>query len=389
MMRRNAALTVLAGLLLVLFAASVADAGLKLKDANGDEKIDLGFRLQVLGIFSERDLDGDGKFESYDDFRIRRARFRLKGTVNEHFGMFFQTDVSGNDIQMIDAYIHLKKDAKLQAFVGQHLSPSGRQNITSSGTLLALDRPGVIYKALTWGGRALSTFDTVTYGDSDSGIRGPAQVRDTGVTLFGVNSVSASTHFKYYVGIYDGTPGPGTDSERTTARLQLNLGDPEPSYYSVATYLGGKNTVSFGLSYDQQADVAGSRTPLTDYTFLSADMFLEKPAGTGWVNLEAAYLDLDLNGANPQAEGDGFYLQGGYLVNSKKWQVWALMEEWTANAPSGKGSYDLWRVGFSYFMAGHNANLKVGYENFSANAPIGSSTATSIGSLVVGLYTTY
>ena len=387
-MRRTTAVTMVAGLLLLMLGAGAADAGFKLKDAAGDEKIDLGFRLQVLGIFTDRDLDGDGNFESFDDFRIRRARFRLKGTVNDHFGMFFQTDVSGNDIQMIDAYIHLKKDAKLQAFVGQHLSPSGRQNITSSGTLLALDRPGVIYKALTWGGRALSTFDTSTYGDSDSGIRGPAQVRDTGVTVFGVNS-SGSTHFKYYAGMYDGTSAPGTDSERFTGRLQLNFGDPEPSYYSVATYLGGKDTVSIGLSYDSQSDVAGSRTPQTDYTFWNVDVFAEKPAGTGWVNFEAAFLNLDLDNANLQAQGDGFYVQAGYLTSTKKWQPWFLYEDWSADAPSGKGSYDLWRVGVSYFMKGHNANFKIGYENFSADANIGSSNEDSIGSLVMGLYTTY
>ena len=103
-MKRSLLTPTIAGLV-VLLLGTAAHAGLKLKDADGNEKIDLGFRLQILGISTERDLDGDGKFDSFDDFRIRRGRFRLKGTVNEHFGMFFQTDVSGNDIQMIDAYV--------------------------------------------------------------------------------------------------------------------------------------------------------------------------------------------------------------------------------------------------------------------------------------------
>lgn len=387
-MRRTTAITLMAGLLLLTLSAGAAYAGLKLKDDDGNEKIDLGFRLQVLGINTDRDLDGDGSFDSFSDFRIRRARFRLKGTVNEHFGMFFQTDVSGNDIQMIDAYIHLKKDAKLQAFVGQHLAPTSRQTITSSGALLAMDRPGSIYKALTWGGRGLSTFDTATYGDSDSGIRGSTQVRDVGVTVFGVNS-SNNTHFKYYLGTYDGTPAGGKDSERYTGRLQLNFGDAEPSYYSIASYLGGKDTVGIGVSFDTQSDVAGSRTPLTDYTYYEVDLFAEKPMGSGFVSFEAAYHSLDLDGANPQAEGDGFYVQAGYLMSNKKWQPWFLYDSWSADAASGKGSFDLWRVGVSYFIAGHNANLKIGYENFSTDANIGSSNEDSIGSLVIGLYTTY
>ncbi len=386
-MKRTLALTFAAGLLL-LFAATAANAGAKLK-INDKASIDLAFRLQVLGIFTDRDVDGDGDFESFDDFRVRRARFRLKGTVNEHFGMFFQTDVSGNDIRMIDAYIELKKDSWTRFFIGQHLAPSSRQNITSSGTLLAMDRPGLIYKSLTWGGRALSTFDTATYGDSDSGFRGPAQVRDTGITFHGIGDVSDTTHLKYYLGIYDGTPAPGTDGERTTGRIQLNFGDPEPSFYSIATYLGKKQTLAVGASYDTQSDVAGFNTSQTDYTYWNFDLFSEQPMGAGSVSFEASYHNLDLDGANPQAEGTGYYVQGGYLMGSKKFQPWFLFEDWSADAASGKGSYSMWRAGLSYFMAGHNANFKIGYESFSADANIGSSSEDSINSLVFGFYTTY
>lgn len=385
-MKRSPALLMLTCLLLFLCAAS-AQAGFKLKDADGNEKIDLGFRLQVLGKYTERDVDGGGDYESSDDFQIRRARFRLKGTVNPHFGMFFQTDVSGNDIIMIDAYIHLKKDAKLQAFVGQHLAPSGRQNITSSGALLAIDRPALVYKALTWGGRALSTFATATYGDADSGLRGPAQVRDTGVTVHGVNSKD-KTHFKYYFSIFDGIPAPGTDSLRYTGRVQFNFGDAEPSFYNSATYLGKKDTLAIGASYDTQSDVASARTPLTDYTMWNIDVFAEKPTGSGGaLTFEGAYQDFDLDGANPQAEGDGFYVQFGYYKN--KWQPWALYEDWSSDAASGKGGYSIYRVGVSYFMAGQNANFKAGFESFSADANIGSSREDSINSFVVGFYTTY
>ena len=384
-MKRTLALTLTAGLLLFLGAAA-AQAGFKLVDADGNQKIDLGFRLQVLGKFTDRDLNGDGKFESTDDFQIRRARFRLKGTINEHFGMFFQTDVSGNDVRMIDAYIHLKKDAKVQAFIGQHLAPSSRQTITSSGALMAMDRPGLIYKALTWGGRALTTFDTATFTDSAAGFSGSAQVRDTGITFHGVSSKD-KTHFKYYLGVYDGLPAGGTDSLRTTGRLQLNFGDAEPSYYSISTYLGKKDTFSIGASYDNQSDVAGSLTPRTDYTYWNFDVFAEKPAGGGSISFESAYHDLDLDNANLQAQGDGFYVQLGYYKS--KWQPWVLFEDWSSAAASGKGGYDMFRVGVSYFMAGHNANVKIGFESFSADTNIGSSSEDTIESLVIGLYTTY
>ena len=145
--------------------------------------------------------------------------------------------------------------------------------------------------------------------------------------------------------MYDGLSAAGTDSERMTGRLQFNFGDAEPSYYSIATYLGKKDTVGIGVSYDTQSNVAGSSTPLTDYTYWNVDVFAEKPQGSGAsVSFEASYHSLDLNGANAQAEGDGFYVQAGFLMSNKKWQPWFLYEDWSADAASGKGSYDLWRV---------------------------------------------
>lgn len=383
-MKRHPAVWTLVAVMLLSIGATSAYAGAKVKIGEEGE-IDLGFRLQVLGKFTEADLNGDGDFESVSDFQIRRARIRLKGTVNSWFSMFLQTDVSGNDIQMIDAYIHLNKNPHLQVFAGQHLAPSNRQNVTSSGTLLALDRPGNIYKSLTWGTRALSTFDTATYTDSDGGFRGPAQVRDTGVTLWGTGDFSDSAHYKYYVGTYDGISGSGYDSERYTGRFQLNFGDAESSYYSTANYLGKKNTIGIGVSYDTQSDVASSKTSLTDYSYYSVDVFASK----GPFTAEAAFMDLDLDGANPSVEGDGYYAQFAYLIDGNKWQPWALYESFSADELSGKGSYDLWRVGVSYFIKGHNANIKIGYESMNADANIGSSNEDTINSFVIGFYTTY
>ena len=76
-------------------------------------------------------------------------------------------------------------------------------------------------------------------------------------------------------------------------------------------------------------------------------------------------------------------------MSNKKWQPWFLYDSWSADAASGKGSFDLFRVGVSYFMKGHNANLKIGFESFNADANIGSSNEDSIQSLVIGFYTTY
>ncbi len=379
--------------LALLFLGTAAHAGFKLVDADGNEKIDLGFRLQVLAISSEHDTDGDGNYEAYDDFWLRRARFRLKGTLNEHFSIFLQTDLADRGVDVIDAYVHLQKSPQLQVFFGRHLPPSSRQTTTSDDTLLAMDRPGASYKPLTWGGKGVRTFGTETYNESVSGVGGrgvqEGPLRDDGVTAFGVRDFGDSVHLKYYLGVYDGWPDRLHDEERYAGRLQLNLGDAEPGYYSSANHLGEKRTFAIGASYDTQSDVDFFNKPSADYRYWSVDLFAEQPLAGGSLTFEAAYHDMDLGGAIAESEGEGFYFQTGYLIQKKKWQPWFLYEEWAADAASGHGSFDLWRAGISYFMEGHNANFKVGYERFQAGANIQMSNEDTVGSLVFGLYATY
>lgn len=382
-------LTILLTLLTVVLTAP-AFAGLKIKDADGNERIDLGFRLQVLGTSTQRDLNGDGQWEDYQAFRIRRARFRLKGTMTPNFGMFLQTDVSGNDVVLIDGYIALKHEMWLQAFAGQMLVPSSRQTITSSGALMAADRPNITYKSLTWGLRVLNAFATVTSTDSDLGIRGTAQVRDRGVTLFGNQGFGEKMSFKYYAGVYDGIQAPGTNNQRVTGRLQFNYGDQEAGYYYSSTYLGKKQTIELGATLDLQPNV-GALIDTTlyqaDYTFYNFDAFAEQPLGKGSVTVEAAYYNLDLQDTAPRLEGDGFYVQAGYYI--KKWQPWALYEMWKSKATDDKGSFNSYRVGFTYFMDGQRANIKVGYERIDSDATIASTNEKGLNTFLIGLYTTY
>ena len=73
---------------LILFACTLhAGAGAKL-DMTDESYLELGLRLQTLAIVSEKDLNGDGSYENYEDFVVRRARIRLKGVVNSYFSGF-------------------------------------------------------------------------------------------------------------------------------------------------------------------------------------------------------------------------------------------------------------------------------------------------------------
>jgi hypothetical protein len=416
MKRRTIAL--LAGFTAGLMTGGSAWAGAILK-IDDDSSIDLGFRVQAYSMQTDTDLDGDGSFDDETDFRVRRARLRAKLTVNKYVSAFIQTEAaddpggSGSDMRVIDSWVNLKYNNWAQIFAGQHMSPASRQTTTGSGAMMAIDRPGNNTKNLTWGARALSKFSTTTYGDSnDPKIFGDNAVRDVGLTFFGSGSFSDSLHLKYYGGVYDGVQNTqnvdvdddGTtdfwksddDNLRTTVRAQLNFFDAEPGYFNNSTYLGKKRTIGIGASYDTQDDVEnsvdsnGDPNGYGDYEYWSVDAFMDWPLGPGALTAEAAFSDLDLDDATPQAtqsQGDGWYFQAGYYIN--KWQPWFEMESWSSDANNDLGSYDSYRIGITYFFKGHNANVKLGFERFEPDQNFSGTNEDSIDTFLLGFYTTY
>ncbi|NND48482.1 MAG: porin [Woeseiaceae bacterium] len=405
-MKIRKCMTVITGMVASLVIAAPAWAGAELK-IDDESSINLGFRAQVLAKFIESDLNGDDSFDNYTDFQVRRARIRLLGKVNKHISAFLQTELgsgaggSGSDVRLIDAFVTVNYNPWARIYAGINMAPASRQATTSSGGLMTMDRPGNNYKNLTWGTRALRNFSTSTVGTTDGGLRGDVDVRDVGATLFGSGSLSDTSHFKYYLGFYDGIQASGASKSdrnlRMTARAQWNLFDAEAGYYNLSTYVGKKKTLAFGISYDVQdevqvADGSGllSAGAYGDYAYYSVDAFAEWPMGDGTLTAEAAFSNLDLDGADSaalQSEGDGFYVQAGYLLPNN-WQPWVEYESWDSDATSRVGDYDSYRVGISYFFKGHNANVKAGIENFSTDVPFDGNEDSST-AFILGFYITY
>ena len=354
----------------LLSAAGTANAGAKIK-INDDATIDLGFRLQTLLITRSGDVNTE------DEFKVRRARFRLGSTITDKASIFLQTDVSGKSMNMIDAFITFKPSENFNIIVGENMVPASRQNLTSSAALMTMDRPGIAYKSLNWGGRALESFANTTIGDTKSGLGSKYAVRDGGATAFGKGNISNDTHYKYYLGLYNGADNAASDGYMYSGRFQVNFGDAESGYYNASTYLGKKKTYSLGVSYTAQADATTEVDTgnAVDYSLLTVDGFIEQPMGNGTFSAEAAYSKMELDGAGllqtggngKNSEGDGFYAQTGFLVND--WQVWAGYEQWDSTDTANIGTFDSVRLGFTYFMKGQNLNLKAGIEktNFDWN----------------------
>ena len=395
-------------LLLISFLAMLLIAGNALAGAkipiNDTSYFDLGFRVQALGIntdgykysdFDASDPDMGLKDQRY--FKVRRARFRLKGVINEKFSAFLQTDASNKDVVLIDAFITVKADKWLQFIMGRNMAPVMRQNLTSSGVLMTIDRPGLAYRPLTWGARSLHTFANATY--VGSGLASsPDAVRDNGLTLFGSGQVGESGGFKYYAGIYNGIQAGQNDEDRFAFRAQYNFWNPEAGYFQSSTYLGKKKTLGIGFAYDVQKEAGAETTTdagLADYSLWTADAFLELPTGGGSFTLEGAYTNSDFGDHvdYKKSQGTGFYGQAGYYLNSG-WQPWVLYETFTSDADADAdgnvlGSYTSFRVGLTWFLQGQQANIKLGYESFKSEVPMDAKDQDTVNSVVLGFYTTY
>lgn len=388
-------------------------AGVEVK-IDQDYNFELGFRLQTQFI-SSTNIKANASENHEEKFELRRARIWVEGDVTKWFKFFIQmgnnigpgTDNDTDDILLIDGFINLHLHDLAQIIMGENMVPAGREHLTTSAAMLAIDRPGITGYNLTWGLNGGAIFNTASFEDGNLDLEGEANIRDIGVTLFGSTSLNEFFHAKYYVGAYNGIQfrNNGEDKERVAARLQLNLFDPEPGYYNHSTYLGERKTIAIGASIDHQQRIA--RDTLTDdnvnYLWYSVDTFADIPLGPGGVSVEAGYSNLDLEGSTSlqdsdsgppknakETEGQGFYVQTGYYLKNLNFQPWALYESWYSDASDDVGSWSAWRVGLSYFFKGHNANVKVGFEQFRSAENIGdTSDNKNIESFLVGFYVSY
>jgi hypothetical protein len=286
-------------ILVVMALPRGAAAGVEL-NISDNTKVDLGFSLQTLGRLTDFRNPNSNNADGGLDFVLRRGLLRAGGQASDYIKFFLQTEASGatdNDpsVRVSDATVNLHYRDVAQLIMGLQKPPSYRSILTSDDTLMAIDRPGITGYNLTWGLRSRVEFDTTTLRNTNSGIHGPYQDRDLGATFFGTYSFSDLLHLKYYAGMYRGiqkTSG-GSFKPRLTARLQMNLFDPEPDYDNSGTYLGTKKTIAIGYSNDTQHDVVTNlkNDSGVDYTsFNEFDLFVDWPAGPGSVTFEGTFL---------------------------------------------------------------------------------------------------
>jgi len=310
------------------------------------------------------------------DFNVDNARIYMSGQGHDRIGFEFNTDINnaqgfdfaeslvGNgfgsaesgEMRVLDAILKFKLGCNHHFWIGRFLPPSDRANLS-----------GPFYQN-AW------TFPWVQFGYANI-----FQGRDDGAALWGQYD---DGRLKWAVGVFEGESDgglfaighPATDNLMFTARVVLNLLDPEPGYYNASTYYGEKDILAIGASvmnrHDALSDGAGGES---DYTSWNLDLLFETVMASGGVaTFESAYYNTTDNGGtgpngtitNPvtggSRAGESYFLLGSYLLARNscvlgyegKWQGMARFQHYSHDDIGDIEQYDLQ---MNYIMKGHNA----------------------------------
>jgi hypothetical protein len=168
----------------------------------------------------------------------------------------------------------------LNLWVGRMPMPSDRTSLSTVWALPTWTLPGVYSAYPPAAATASRPWPGPRYGSYGRG---------DGVTLWG--QVHGGK-LKYYAGVFDlSSPD---QSPLYTARMDLNLLNPEPGYRSNSGYYGGKNVLAIGVGAQHKAHGSVPSDPLTslpsNFNELNADLLFEMSGGAaGVVDVECGF----------------------------------------------------------------------------------------------------
>jgi hypothetical protein len=146
---------------------------------------------------------------------------------------------------------------------------------------------------------------------------------------------------------------------RFTARVQVNLFDPETGFFYAGTYHGAKKILSLGGAVDLQ----------DSYRYFAVDGFVDLPLGPNVLTAQINYAYWNPNGGivTLPARESALMGEGGFLIGAAALSPIIRVEHlWVTN------NNDTTRLGggLAWWPFGHNSNLKAFYTNAKTeNAP--------------------
>jgi hypothetical protein len=390
--------------LVVLLAAASSPAVQTL--GTDDNHIKIGGLLQAWAVSQE---DGAPNHGTETDFYVRRIRLMLFGKVSQRVSFFIDTDSpnlgKGGDwsgrMFIQDAYVEYEAHEALQIAGGMLLLPFSHHGMQGATTLLGVDYHAALLR--------YPHASNLVWRDAGLMVRGMpfGSVLEYRVGLF--NGIRGNTKPESKTATTeDGTdlawreptdPRNPSDAPRVTARLTLNLFDPEGGPGVAGMFYDGiyleprpeglvspKTVVAFGGSVDWQKDanVTWDAIPATgvrgvaersDYLAAAGDVFWDIPVGpekimsvNGQINFFAfdhgarglgsvSYYD-GVPAASRLYSGWGVAAEAGFRYDIV--QPIVRYDRFTASDTEGDlGAYQAVAGGINAWLSGHTASLKM------------------------------
>jgi len=301
------------------------------------------------------------------DFSVESMRIYAGGSLTKNIKFTFNTEVTNNQVNLLDAYAQFEFMPEFNVWVGRMLPPSDRANLDGPYYLNAWDYPGIV-----------SQYPSKYVG------------RDDGVTVWGK---LFEKKLVYSFGVFMGhNRGPTLSNAGSNmlyaGRVAFNFLDPEdnPAYYTSSTYYGGADVLTLAVAGMYQKDGVGTAALKADYKAWNADLLFEKPfEGIGTVTIEGAYYDYGTNNVpDPGAPGvansggllDGkAYLAGAAFMFPEK-VGWGFFQPFGryqyAKSDTFGASITRYDLGLNYVIASHNARISAVYTTTDATATLAS-----------------
>jgi phosphate-selective porin OprO/OprP len=253
--------------------------------------------------------------ERHDGFRLRRARFGLRGQVIENFDYSFQVETAQSPY-LLDARIGIKFPPHTELTLGQFKVPFSLENLTPSSGLDTINRSQTVEKLCP--GR-------------DIGAKG----RDIGVILRG-----HIDRIEYTVGIFNGSGINRTDeNDQKDIALRLVL-------YPVR---------SFGMGFSHYD---GKYSPYSDAPVIDRDRtgvdihFVQGP-----LSIKGEYLFA----RDGETEKYGWYVQGCYSLIPEKIQAIVKYDSLERNKNISGDRLKVVTLGLNWFFS-EKTKLQFNYE---------------------------
>jgi hypothetical protein len=298
---------------------------------------------------------------------LRRTRFLLGGTLFGVLDYFFETDFAnlflpvvtppnamtmapgtavkatpGMNIQ--DAFVTYKPLGDLVKIdMGYMLPPLAHNAVQGATTLYSWD-----YFANTF----LSTSTATGF----FGANGNPVGRDLGIEARGL---LLDGHIEYRAGLFQGRRIEPTTTEiaarnffRFSARLQINLLEPETGFFYAGTYLGAKKILSLGGAIDIQ----------DEYKYFAGDAFVDLPLGPGVLTGQINFAYWNGGTWFPMLVKQSALMgEVGYSIAAAHIApIFRAEELWVDGAAPNTTRLG---GGIAFWPFGHNSNVKAFYTN--------------------------